>query len=152
MYNETVGIVGGFGGYATLNFYKRILEEFASDSERNYPHIIMDNNFTMPSRTRALLNGEGYDEIVCEIAKSLKILLDLNCKKIIIPCGTAHYFLEKGVYTLIPEAREKVLDIINILGGGLQKEKCKCVLILAAEGTLKRDLYAERLKSMVYLV
>lgn len=54
MYREKVGIIGGFGAYATLNFYKRLLEEFASESERNYPHIIMDNNFTMPSRTRAL--------------------------------------------------------------------------------------------------
>ena len=48
MYREKVGIIGGFGAYATLNFYKRLLEEFASESERNYPHIIMDNNFTMP--------------------------------------------------------------------------------------------------------
>lgn len=44
MYREKVGIIGGFGAYATLNFYKRLLEEFASESERNYPHIIMDNN------------------------------------------------------------------------------------------------------------
>ena len=42
MYREKVGIIGGFGAYATLNFYKRLLEEFASESERNYPHIIMD--------------------------------------------------------------------------------------------------------------
>lgn len=44
MYKETIGLIGGFGAYATLNFYRRILEEFATDSERNYPHIIMDNN------------------------------------------------------------------------------------------------------------
>ena len=34
MYKESIGIIGGFGAYATLNFYKRLLEEFASDSEK----------------------------------------------------------------------------------------------------------------------
>lgn len=33
--------MGGFGAYATLGFYQRILEEFVSNSERNYPHIII---------------------------------------------------------------------------------------------------------------
>ncbi len=28
MYNEIIGIVGGFGAYATLGFYQQILEEF----------------------------------------------------------------------------------------------------------------------------
>ena len=84
MYREKVGIIGGFGAYATLNFYKRLLEEFASESERNYPHIIMDNNFTMPSRTRALLYGEAYDEVVDGISDSIQLMLQ-NCPKIHCP-------------------------------------------------------------------
>lgn len=59
MYRQSVGIIGGFGAYATLGFYRSILEAFASESERNYPHIYMDNDFTMPSRTKALLEGGG---------------------------------------------------------------------------------------------
>lgn len=61
MYHQSLGIIGGFGGYATLGFFQRILEAFASDSERNYPHIYMDNDFTMPSRTKALLEGGGLN-------------------------------------------------------------------------------------------
>lgn len=72
MYDKKIGVIGGFGAYATLGFYRRILEEFASESERNYPHIIMDNNFTMPSRTRALLYGDDYELIVRSISNSLK--------------------------------------------------------------------------------
>ena len=111
MYREKIGIVGGFGAYATLNFYQRILESFASDSERNYPHIIMDNNFTMPSRTRALLYDECYDEVVQGIADSLRMLSEQGADRMILVCGTAHYFLE-DVYKIIPQVQQKVMDMI----------------------------------------
>lgn len=146
MYKETIGIVGGFGAYATLDFYRRILEAFASESERNYPHIIMDNNFTMPSRTRALLFDENYDEIVDAIAKSIEILMGNDASKIILVCGTAHYFLE-DIYKILPEAKDRIVDIIRILGQELRKKSIDNVLIVAAEGALKKELYGKRLEA-----
>lgn len=145
MYNETIGIVGGFGAYATLGFYQRILEVFASDSERNYPHIIMDNNFTMPSRTRALLYGDDYELIVRDIADSLKKLCGLGVDHIILVCGTAHAFLA-DCYKLVPEAEEKVWNIIDITRARL-KDHTKSVLVIAAEGCLKRKVYQENICS-----
>lgn len=38
-YKESVGIIGGFGAYATLDFYRRFLEKFNCECERDYPHI-----------------------------------------------------------------------------------------------------------------
>ncbi len=145
MYKEKIGIVGGFGAYATLNFYKRILEVFASESERNYPHIIMDNNFTMPSRTRALLYDEEYDAVVEGIAQSMRMMIQQGVEKIILVCGTAHYFLE-DVYMLVPQARDRVVDIIDVLGEELQKRGEEEALIIAAEGALKKELYVKKLK------
>lgn len=142
MYNETIGIVGGFGAYATLEFYRRILEEFASDSERNYPHIIIDNNFTMPSRTRALLYGDDYDLITRDIADSLKKMCDFGVDYIILVCGTAHAFLD-DCYKLVPEAKGKVLNIIDITRDCLKNGGAKSVLVIAAEGCLKRGIYPE---------
>lgn len=145
MFKEAIGIVGGFGAYATLDFYKRILEAFASDSERNYPHIIMDNNFTMPSRTRALIYDENYEEIVRAITDSIMLLMEHDASKIVLVCGTAHYFLD-DVYQLLPEAKNRVVDIIDILGQKLQKKSVDNVLIIAAEGALKKGLYKKRLE------
>lgn len=51
LYKQTIGILGSFGAYAPLDFYSRFLKVFESSCERNYPHIYMDNNYTMPSRT-----------------------------------------------------------------------------------------------------
>lgn len=145
MYREKIGIVGGFGAYATLDFYRRILERFASETERNYPHIIMDNNFTMPSRTRALLYGEAYDEIVHLITKSLKLMIKNDVERIVLVCGTAHYFLP-DVYREVSEAQERVVDIIDAVGENLKKEGMEQVLIIAAEGALSKQLYSKRLK------
>lgn len=141
MYSEKIGIIGGFGAYATLHFYRRILEEFSGESERDYPHIIMDNDFTMPSRTRALLYNESYDEIVHAIAASFKMMLENQVDKIVMVCGTAHYFLE-DVFKVIPEARNKTINIIDCLGEDIQKRSIKKVLIIAAEGTLQKELYS----------
>lgn len=144
MYREKIGIVGGFGAYATLNFYQRILESFGSDSERNYPHIIMDNNFTMPSRTRALLYDECYDEVVQGIADSLRMLSEQGADRMILVCGTAHYFLE-DVYKIIPQVQQKVMDMIHILGEELRESGQKEALVIAAEGALLKELYPKRL-------
>lgn len=144
MYKEKIGIIGGFGAYATLNFYKRILEVFATGSERNYPHIIMDNNFTMPSRTRALLYDEDYDEVVQEIAESVRMMLGQGADRIVLVCGTAHYFLE-DVYGIIPQAREKVVDIVDTLGEVMRKEGQRQAVVIAAEGALLKGLYPKRL-------
>lgn len=142
MINEKLGIIGGFGAYATLNFYKRILEVFKSDTERDYPHIIMDNNFTMPSRTRALLYGDDYQKVVCDIAKSMELLCQQNVGKIVLVCGTAHAFLE-DVYKIVPIAKSKVINIIELTRKKLEDTNIKEVLVIAAEGTLKENIYGK---------
>lgn len=140
MYKETLGIIGGFGAYATLDFYKRFLEKFESDCERNYPHIYMDNNYTMPSRTRALLYGDDYDEIVEKICKSVQCMLDSGVDYIVMVCGTAHAFLS-DIYKKIPEANGKIINIIDCLKKELNKNQVKRIFLVAAEGTLKKKVY-----------
>ena len=57
----------------------------------------MDNDFTMPSRTTGLLYDECSDQITEMIAKSVENLLKIGADKIVLPCGTAHWYLD-GVY------------------------------------------------------
>lgn len=147
MYSQSVGIIGGFGAYATLGFYESMLKAFSSDSERNYPHIYMDNDFTMPSRTRALLYGDDYEEVVRMIAASMKKLDGLGADYIVMVCGTAHAFLP-DVYKLVPGVKGKVLNIIEILRDCLKAEAISKILVIAAEGTLKKGVYSEYLQPL----
>ena len=89
--------------------------------------------------------GDDYDEIVQDIAESMRLMLEQEVDRIILVCGTAHYFLD-GVYKIIPQAKEKVVDIIEVLGKELRKQEKNDVLIIAAEGTLLRELYPSKLK------
>ena len=99
----------------------------------------------MPSRTRALLYDECYDEIVDMMTASMKRLIhEYKVSYIILVCGTAHYFL-KDIYNRIPEAKGKVLDIIEVAGGNIDNDS---VFIIAAEGALKKKLYENRLSEM----
>ena len=141
---KCVGIIGGFGAYATLDFYGRLLDSFAVESERDYPNMIIDNVFSMPSRTRALLTGEGQTEIVETIANSMKKMLDYDVDCMVMICGTAHYFLPY-VYEKLPEAKDKVINILEATGKHLAANNIDKVLILAAEGTLKQKLYSRTL-------
>ncbi len=147
MYSQSIGIIGGFGGYATLGFFESILDAFASDCERNYPHIYMDNDFTMPSRTKALLYGDDYEEVVRMIAASMRGMNQLGADYIVMACGTAHAFLP-DVYKVVPDVKEKVLNIIEILRDELQSECISRTLVIAAEGTLKKEIYPQYLQPL----
>ena len=143
---ETLGIIGGFGGYATLDFYRRILLEFAGDKESEYPHLIIDCDFTMPSRTRGLLYGDDY-KIICQaIADSIKKLISGGADHIVLVCGTAHAYLP-DVYNIIPEAKGYVVDIIDALGEYLLECNENDCAVIAAEGALKVSLYSKKLKN-----
>jgi len=144
MYKETIGLMGGFGGFATLDFFRRLLETFNTGRERDYPRVVMDNDFTMPSRTRALLYDEEIDQITEMMATSMQNLINIGADKIILVCGTAHWFLD-GVYKLVPQSKEKVIDIIETVGEKLQSENVTNCYVIAAEGTMLRKLYNQRL-------
>lgn len=142
---NSIGIIGGFGAFATLDFFTRFLVRFRSDCERNYPRIIMDNNFKMPSRTKSLLDGSDRDIIVQAMVQSMQLLLRENVEKIVMVCGAAHCFLD-DVFQTIPEAKPRLLHIVDSLGIDLQSAEIREVTVLAAEGTLSQNLYAERLQ------
>ena len=142
MYKQSIGLIGRFGAYATLDFYIRILKVFASESERNFPHIYMENDFTMPSRTKALLDGTDYNQVVLQISASLKKMLDVGADYIVLVCRTAHAFLEDA-FRIVPEAENKVLHIVKILGNELKAKCVKKVAVIAAEGKLKNHVYSK---------
>lgn len=151
LYKQKIGLIGGFGAYATLDFYERFLKKFASDCERNYPHIYMDNNYTMPSRTRALLCGDNYKEIVDEICSSIQLMIDVNVDYIILICGTAHAFLP-DIFIKIPEARNRIINIIECVKKTLNRKNIRKVLVVAAEGTLQNGVYEKKLDGIECIV
>ena len=143
--NKTIGVVGGFGSYATLHFFKRLLDNYPVEKEWERPRIIIDNYCTLPSRVRCILYGEQEQEIIDGLNSSIQNLINYNCDYIIIICNTAHYFLNQ-VYNNTPESKERIINLIYELTNDLVKDNIQEVSLIASEGTILSRIYHESLE------
>lgn len=137
---EVIGVVGGFGSYATLNFFNRLLESFPAEKEWDRPRILIDNYCTLPSRVRGILYHENEEEIINGLASSIKNLINAGATKIIITCNTAHYYLN-DVYDILPESEKYVINIIEELAIQLNKNNIREISLMASEGTILSKIY-----------
>jgi aspartate racemase len=138
--DRVIGIMGGFGSYATLNFFEQILDSFPAEKEWERPRILIDNYCTLPSRVRCILYGEHEPEIIEGMSSSISNLINAGAKKIIITCNTAHYFLD-DVYRNVPESKDIIINIIEELAIKLHEDNVDEVSLIASEGTLMSKLY-----------
>ena len=142
---NAVGIVGGMGSYATVDFFRRIVDAFPAVKEWDRPRILIDNYCTMPSRVRAILYNERRDELIADLCSSVKGLLNAGAERLIFACNTSHVFIPE-ILERVPEARNRIINIIESCarelrelrtgGGGIAE-----YLVLATEGTIETGIY-----------
>lgn len=142
MKDYTVGIVGGMGSYATVDFFRRLVDAIPAEKEWDRPRIIIDNKCTMPSRVRALLYGEKRDDLVAELTDSVEHMLDMGANRIVFACNTSHCFIP-AVIDNIPESKPVILHIIDALGRELADSCVESVGLIATEGTIDSKIYEE---------
>ncbi len=106
MKEKVIGILGGMGPEASCEIFRRIIKNTQAKTDADHIRVIMDSNTKIPDRTRAILNG-GISP-VDEMIKTAKNLQNAGADFIIIPCMTAHFFID---------IVQKVIDIpiINAL-------------------------------------
>lgn len=140
-YGETViGIVGGMGSYATLHFFRRILDATPAEKEWDRPRILIDNRCTMPSRVRAILYKEERPRLVNLLADSVKHLLDAGATHVVLACNTSHVFLDE-VYEILPAAKGKVVHIIETAAEAMQRKNVTQAGFVATEGTIQSGIF-----------
>lgn len=139
-YLDTIGIVGGMGSYATLDFFRRLLRAFPAEKEWDRPRILIDNRCTMPSRVRAILYQEERPALVRELAAAARGLLSCRADWLVFACSTSHVFLE-DVFAILPEAREKTIHMIDTLACDMHRAGVTSACLLASEGTIQSGIY-----------
>lgn len=139
----TVGIVGGMGSYATVGFFKRLVDAFPARYEWERPRILIDNRCTMPSRVRAILYGDRRDELVRQLAESVKNLVGGGSTHVFLACNTSHVFLDE-VRALAPDAAGYIVDMIALLASDAATRGVKRAFLLASEGTIASGIYQDR--------
>ena len=93
MRERTIGILGGMGPDATVDLYRRILLHTGAKTDQEHFHTIIDSNPSIPDRTAAVLyQGEDPSPLLGEIARNLE---NAGADFLVMPCNTAHYFLQQ---------------------------------------------------------
>lgn len=144
MYQDVIGVLGGMGSFATAHFFEALLRAFPASKEWDRPRIIIDNRCTMPSRVRAVLEGFQYERLVDELTDSVSSLLHAGATKIVLACNTSHCFLP-DIYRNLPEARGKIVSIIDECCQHIASAGEREVSLIASEGTIQSGVFAKGL-------
>lgn len=136
------GVVGGMGSYATVDFFRRIVDAFPARYEWERPRVLIDNRCTMPSRVRAILYGERRNELVRELAESVRNLVASGATHVFLACNTSHVFLDE-IRALVPDAAGYVVNMIDLLAKGTSERGAGNIFLLASEGTIASGIYQD---------
>ncbi|MGX9418817.1 cysteate racemase [Vibrio sp. WJH972] len=137
--NKKLGILGGMGPMATVDFVRRIVDKSPANSDQEHIPMIISNNPTIPDRTRCILE-QGEDPL--EVLKNnLASLTDSGATKVVIPCNTAHYWLDK-----LSTTNASFISIIDTVTNEAIRRQMKCIGILATNATIKTDIYADAIR------
>ena len=148
-----IGILGGMGTQAGLDFCNKLAVLYRGKVDQDYPLFILYNKSNVPGRPESIgiytkkitnkikskKNKGKYQSVLKSLIEGCQILKKSKCKFIVIPCNTAHYWyddLKKKVSLPIINMPKEVFDYT--------KNKCKTnskIGLLATEGTIKTGIY-----------
>jgi aspartate racemase len=132
-----VGIVGGVGPAATVDFMNKIISQTPGKRDQDHIKIVLEHNPQIPDRTENLV-ANGPDPTVA-LYSACKRLEANDANMIAIPCNTAHAYVERiQPYLSIP--------IINMLYETMSHIRRKygehkIIGLLATSGTIDSRVY-----------
>jgi aspartate racemase len=148
-----IGILGGMGTQAGLDFCNKLAILNRGKIDQEYPLFLLYNKANIPGRPESigvhtgnlsnrLVNNQSkkkYLLVLKSLLKGCQLLKKNKCKFIVVPCNTAHYWYD--------DLKKKIkLPIINMPKEVFNHtiKKCKknaSIGLLATEGTLKTGIY-----------
>ncbi|WED25291.1 amino acid racemase [Vibrio sp. DW001] len=138
--DKKLGVLGGMGPMATVDFVKRIVEKSPACSDQEHMSMIISNDPVIPDRTKHILeNGENPLE---KMLKNLMNLKNSGATKVVIPCNTAHYWLDK----LSHNERVPFISIIDaVMNEASRRQMCR-VGVLATNATIQTGIYTNAIE------
>ena len=131
-----IGILGGMGTQAGLDFCNKLAVINRGKTDQKYPLFILYNKSDIPKRPE---NITKYQNVLKSLTAGCRLLQKNKCKFIVIPCNTAHYWhidLQKKIkIPILSMPKEVYLHT---------KKSCKKnskIGILCTEATLKTRVY-----------
>ena len=132
-----IGILGGMGTQASLDFCNKLAKLNRGKLDQDYPMFILYNKSKIPKRPE---NLKKYYNVLHSLVDGCKMLQRNNCKFIVMPCNTAHYWhkdIQKKIKIPLLSMPKEVYLHTN--------KRCKKnskIGILSTEATLKTKIYS----------
>ena len=132
-----IGILGGMGTQAGLDFCNKLAVLNRGKIDQKYPMFILYNKSKIPKRPE---NLKKYYNVLKSLIGGCRLLQKNKCKFIVMPCNTAHYWhadLQKKIKIPILSMPKEVFLYT--------KRNCKRrskIGILCTEATLKTKVYS----------
>ena len=133
-----IGILGGMGTQAGLDFCNKLAVINRGKSDQKYPLFILYNKSNIPKRPE---NLKKYYNVLKSLITGCRLLQKNKCTFIVMPCNTAHYWrddLQKKIsIPILSMPKEVFLHT---------KKSCKKnskIGILSTEATLKTGIYSK---------
>jgi len=131
-----IGILGGMGTQAGLDFCNKLAVLNRGKSDQKYPIFILYNKSNIPKRPE---NLKKYYNVLKSLITGCNLLKKNKCKFIVMPCNTAHFWYD--------DLQKKIkIQIISIPKEVYLHTKKTCkknskIGILCTEATLKTGIY-----------
>tara|TARA_S200000501_G_scaffold11974_1_gene10612 strand:+ start:754 stop:1452 length:699 start_codon:yes stop_codon:yes gene_type:complete len=131
-----IGILGGMGTQAGLDFCNKLAKLNRGKMDQKYPMFILYNKSNTPKRPE---NLKKYTNVLKELVAGCKMLQKNKCKFIVMPCNTAHYWhadIQKKINVPLISMPKEVYNYTS--------KTCKKnskIGILCTEATLKTKIY-----------
>jgi aspartate racemase len=136
-----VGVVGGVGPAATVDFMQKIVRNTPAARDQDHIKVLVEQNPQIPDRTENLI-GSGADPTVSLYATCKKLEAG-DADIIAIPCNTAHAFIER----IQPYLNVPIVNMLTETAGYLRKRfpALREVGLLATSGTIASGVYERAL-------
>lgn len=134
-----LGVLGGMGPLATVDFLQKLIEETPATSDREHIPVIAYSVPQIPDRPAAIA-GIGESPLPAMV-KGMTTLRNAGATAVAIACNTAHYWHDE----LLQQGGLPILHIADaacatVIGKGYSR-----VGLLATTGTLAAGFYQSRL-------
>lgn len=137
---RTVGILGGMGPAATVDFYDKLIRSTPVTHDQEHLRIVLWADPTTPDRAQAF-EGTGPDPTPW-LEQGIQHLIECGAEVLVVPCNTVHIYLPAAL-------RNKNIEFISIIDAAveaaLKAQPGTSIGLLATNATLASGLYQRAL-------
>ncbi len=142
MISRRVGVLGGMGPDATVDFMAKVIAATPADKDQDHIPMLVDHDPTVPNRQDAILgDGEDPGPALAAMARRLEAA---GADFLVIPCNTAYVF-QDAITAAVDIPLVSIIDVsIAEVAGKLPG--ARAVGLLATDGCLEAGMFQRGLQ------